>query len=199
MMRTKTKISACVGLALVVPPMFSGTAEASSAPVPNPTSGPATSGGAALSSRIEGDRVLYTASSSGVGVAAATNIGAFGGGSGWSAHFENVIWSTTNNTKVGVYFAKMERTGGSGDYGADAHVALMRGGYDGDMVFSVENHACANSAQKNATAQTCGSDGFSTSRGQVWTQAAGGGFDQGYNGSQEWGINGETDIVWRTP
>ena len=196
MVRTKLKISACVGLALAVPPMFSGAAGATTTPAPDTGDH---GGAATTSSRIEGDRVLISVSSSGAATEATTNIGAYGGGGGWGAHFVNTIWSNTSNTQVGVYNATMERTSGSGNYGTDAHVALMRGGYDGDMVFSIENNACANAAQKNASAVTCGSGGYGTSRGQVWTQAAGGGFDQGYNGSQEWGINGETDIQWTTP
>jgi hypothetical protein len=197
MVRTKTKITACVGLALAIPPMFSGAAGAADAPTS--AGGPATSGPSApTSTRVEGDMVLYTASADGAGAEATTNASAIGTGSGWGARFTNTLWSNTSNTRVGVHSARMERTSGSGEYGTSAHVALMRGGYDGDTRFSYETDSCASVAEKNAAAVTCGSEGFATSSGQLWTQAAGGEFDQGNNGSN-WGVYGSTDIQWRTP
>lgn len=139
---------------------------------------------------------VTSTSTSGVG----TNVASTGGGSGWSTHFVNTLFSCANNTCVGVYNASMERTGGSGGYSDDAHVALIDGGYDGNQVFSAYTNSCANTGTvKNASAVTCGSSSFPTSSGRVWTQAAGGSFDQGNNGSTEWSVNGEDDIQWTTP
>jgi hypothetical protein len=132
------------------------------------------------------------AASGGVSPNAAIN----GSGPGWAAQAYNALAYSTNRLALSDYQTYMKRTGGSGTYQTDSHTALIKGYYDGQIVFDYTTNACASVSQKNADSVTCRSQDFSTNRGQQWTQTMGGNFNQGADGSTEFSIAGEIDIFW---